>query len=250
MKRTTYIVVVTFLILSVLLSGCGAKPEDFVTDLQCTQSDGDCTILVTSNYHDNMDYHVEVAVEAQGTPIGETVLYPNTQAVRHSSWYRLFHSVFNHKDTLASDETESYIVDNVQGNGQTLVRTTIKITKGFLAEPITLVNYSLINFPFESVETPIVNSLQCSDGRILARTDLEEGASDQTMAIYLNGELETAYTTFTVEDGSYAQINIPLPEGTTFIELDVLGHRSPNPYSTNKSLEQAHKFRAYCIPTP
>ena len=245
-KRTTPYWLVIILIFSLILSACGPKAEDISLDLVCTSS-ADCALTVENGYRSNVDYSVEVATENQNSPIGETTLYTGTQAERHSSFYYGYRAIFNHSDTLASGEVESYNVNNVQGEGLTLVKMTVRVNKGGFSEPIILTRYQLLSFPLSNAdEQPIKNTLTCSNGRIVARTELVTGTLDQNMAIYLNGNIEEAYTTFIVKDGAYAEINLPMPEGVQFIELDVNGHRSP--YTNKEQLKEAHRFRAYCIP--
>jgi hypothetical protein len=244
-KRNASVMLSIILILSLSLSACGVEVEDLSLDLKCTPQ-GDCTLSVHNLYHNSIDYTVDVDIETQGVPIGEWQMYANTDAARHEYWYYQYRNIFNHSDTLAENEIESYVVENIVGSGQTLVKMKVTIDESEFTDDVIITKYQVITFPDNTETTPpVINTLSCADNRIIARTSLTEGTSDQTMGIYYNGNIEKTDTYFVVKEGAYAEINIPMPEGTSFVELDIAGHRSG---SFNEDLKESHKYRAYCIP--
>ena len=239
MKRNKKILFLIVVLLALALSACGGD-EEAVFQAQFTCNNTECVMSVHNLTDEALDYSIELLLEPEGNKIGERLQYPNTDAERHESWFYQFQRVFSHSDTLAEDETESYIVEiGEKAVGQTLVMFRVTIGRDRY-DYFTIID---AHKPIDGAP-PIVNSLNCNSSEIVARTTLAEGTGEKIVGLYMDQELETTHTTFVVADGSYAEIRIPTPEGVKLVELDVVGHKDGWEGST---IPEPHQYRAFCV---
>jgi hypothetical protein len=238
-KRITLSVL--FILLSLLLVACEMDASVLESTFDC--DDERCEITVSNTDKDDLEVSIEIWVENEGTPIGEKVQYPDTNAERHVEWYRNEHRLFYDHLVIPAGEIENFVVELQPTEGQALFRLHVRAEGGGFKSDGYYDVYEIVEF--SDPDTYIENSLAC-DGTIKASTAVEADVSfgSLEMVIYLNDDMETPVAKYVVSAGESNGIEIPVPDGTWLIELDENQHQ--NPYIPEDT--DTHKTRIYCEP--
>jgi len=229
--------IIIFVFLAIFLTACAPAIK---TNLECS-SQGACTATIVNTLgHDIKDVDINLYQENRQEPIGKESVNVGTSAEYRVKWKYNYVSLFNTNQDFKAKETKTFKVnvypDYKPGSLLKIEAKYFLFSDIFATEFRRSAKYCVVE-PSLNTRDFITSTITClPDWTVKAEVYSNASAPEKIMAIYIDEELDDQYAKILLKPGETKILAIKVPEGTSIVEFDFLGHED----------KELHNFSKYC----